>query len=236
LSTPALGQLYDLVTGDEDARDCKDIPDAACHEQPRNFFAYLLANLSNKIADEISSAKLVLPWMLGALGAPVFLTGLLVPIREAGALLPQLAVAAAVRGLPRRKGVWLMGAMLSAIALAGMAPAATTLEGVAAGWAVVALLALSSLVRGLCSVSAKDVLGKTVSKSRRGVLMGWSASLGDVGVLAVGLALGTLPLKGPETSVFALLLGHEQAPAPMFGLTRELDAGLASKSDMRRAA
>jgi hypothetical protein len=207
MRTPALNQLYDLVTGDEDARVCKDIPDAACHEQPRNFFAYLMANLFNKIADEIASAKLVLPWMLGALGAPVVLTGFLVPIREAGALLPQLAVAAAVRGLPRRKGVWLLGAMLSAIALAGMAFAAATLAGAPAGWTVVGLLALFSLARGLCSVSAKDVLGKTVSKSRRGVLMGWSASLGGVGVLAVGLALGTLPLKGAETIVFTLLLG-----------------------------
>jgi hypothetical protein len=30
--------LYDLVTGDEDARLCKDIPAAACREQPGNFF------------------------------------------------------------------------------------------------------------------------------------------------------------------------------------------------------
>ena len=34
------GSLYDLVTGDEDARVCKDIPDAACNDQPENFFLY----------------------------------------------------------------------------------------------------------------------------------------------------------------------------------------------------
>ena len=207
MATPALGKIYDLVTGDEDARVCKDIPEAACKEQPRNFFAYLLANLFGKIADEISSAKLVLPWMFGALGAPVALTGFLVPIREAGALLPQLAVAAAIRRLPRRKGIWLLGALLSAIALGAMAFAATTLQGAAAGWTVVVLLALFSLARGLCSVSAKDVLGKTVSKSRRGVLMGWSAGLGGLAVFAVGLTLGTLPLQDTGTAVFGLLLG-----------------------------
>lgn len=113
---PDLDRLYDYVTGDEDARVCKDIPEAACRHQPRNFFAYLLANLLNKVADEITSAKLVLPWMLGALGAPVALTGFLVPIREAGVLLPQLAVAAAVRHRPRRKGVWLLA---GAIGVAG---------------------------------------------------------------------------------------------------------------------
>jgi len=43
-----LGWLYEQATGDEDARVCKDIPDEACDEQPRNFFAYLTANFLNK--------------------------------------------------------------------------------------------------------------------------------------------------------------------------------------------
>ncbi len=106
----ALADLYDRITGDEDARVCKDIPEAACDDQPRNFFAYLGANLLGKVADEIASAKLVIPWLFGALGVPAAFTGFLVPIREGGVLLPQLAVAAAVRRLAIRKGVWLLGA------------------------------------------------------------------------------------------------------------------------------
>ena len=51
-------------SGDEDARVCKDIPDSACNDQPRNFFAYLVANLLNKVADEIASAKLYASEML----------------------------------------------------------------------------------------------------------------------------------------------------------------------------
>jgi len=62
--------LYDQITGDEDARVCKDIPDAACRHLPRNFFAYLVANFLSKVADELSSARLVLPWLLGAVAAP----------------------------------------------------------------------------------------------------------------------------------------------------------------------
>ena len=61
---PRLGVLYDQITGDEDARVCKDIPEDACQDQPRNFFAYLSANLFNKIADELASARLTLPWLL----------------------------------------------------------------------------------------------------------------------------------------------------------------------------
>jgi hypothetical protein len=198
--------LYNRITGDEDARVCKEIPEAACKDQPHNFFAYLGANLLGKVADEIASAKLVIPWLFGALGVPASLTGFLVPIREAGVLLPQLAVAAAVRRLAIRKGVWILGAILSALSLVGMAAVALTLDGVAAGGAILLMLVLFSLARGLCSVSAKDVLGKTVSKSRRGALMGWSASLSGVAVLGIGLWLGTLNMEGSGLRIFAGLL------------------------------
>jgi len=201
-----LEDLYNRITGDEDARVCKDIPDAACDEQPRNFFAYLFANLLGKVADEIASAKLVIPWMFGALGVPAYFTGFLVPIREAGVLLPQLLVAAAVRHLPVRKYVWMLGALLSAASLLGMAWAALALTDVAAAWVIVLLLVVFSLSRGICSVSAKDVLGKTISKSRRGILMGWSASLSGIVILALGAWLAVFEFKSSGVSVFAALL------------------------------
>jgi hypothetical protein len=87
-----------------------------------------------------------------------------------------------------------------------MAAVASTLEGAAAGAAIVAMLIVFSLARGLCSVSAKDVLGKTISKSRRGALMGWSASLSGLAVLAVGLWLAASGLEGAGLGVFAGLL------------------------------
>jgi MFS family permease len=184
-----LGWLYDQVSGDEDARVCKDIPDSACDEQPRNFFAYLAANLLNKIADELVSARLTLPWLFNALGVPVSFVGFLVPIREAGVLLPQLLVAAYIRAMAYRKTVWLLGAGLSAVSLLLMALTAWQFSGITAGWILLGLLILYSLARGLCSVSAKDVLGKTISKTRRGRLMGYTASLAGVGTLAIGVSL-----------------------------------------------
>jgi hypothetical protein len=184
-SYPLLGLAYDRVTGDEDARVCKDTPDAACRHLPRNFFAYLLANFLGKVADELSSARLIMPWLSGSLGAPAAFVGFLVPIREADVLLPQFAVAAHIRRLPRRKGVWLLGAFLCAIELLCIAVTTATLQGKAAGWAILAMLTLFSLSRGLCSVSAKDVLGKTVFKARRGTLMGYSAAAAGIWLLAV---------------------------------------------------
>ncbi|WP_111642778.1 MFS transporter [Marinimicrobium alkaliphilum] len=202
---PRLGAFYQKINEDEDARVCKDIPESACRHQPRNYFAYLGANALSKIADELSSARLILPWLLGAAGASSGFAGFLVPIREAGVLLPQLLVAAWIRRLARRKYVWLVGALLSLLALVGMALSGARLEGNAVGWLVIGLLVIYSLARGLCSVSAKDVLGKTVSKTRRGALMGYSASI--AGVATLGIGIYTEYLRGDEAgSVFTLFL------------------------------
>ena len=62
-------------------------------------------------------------------------------------------------------------------AVAGMAAAALLLEGAAAGGAIIALLAVFALARSACSVSYKDVLGKTVSKSTRGTATGTAGSI-----------------------------------------------------------
>ncbi len=217
-----LGWLYDQVTGEEDARVCREIPDEACEDQPRNFFAYLLANVLNKISDELVSARLTLPWLFSVLGVPAVFVGFLVPIREAGVLLQQLLVAAYVRAMRKRKIVWLIGALLSALMLFLMALIAWQTSGVLAGWLLLVCLVLYSLARGLCSVSAKDVLVKTISKTRRGRLMGYNASLAGLTTLAIGLLLqtdliGQENLQAGPTAIrgathFVGLVGHCQWP------------------------
>lgn len=62
-----------------------------------------------KLADGLIDPKLVLSWLLNALGAPAAAIGALVPIREAGALLPQLALAKKIEENPRRKQFWIAG-------------------------------------------------------------------------------------------------------------------------------
>lgn len=206
ISNSALGWVYEQVVGEEDARVCKDIPESACQHQPRNFIAYLIANTLSKIADELSSARLILPWLMSALGVPLLLVGFLVPIREAGVLIPQLLVAAYVRARAYRKPVWLLGAAVSSLALLLIASAALVSEGVVAGIWMLLGLAVYSLARGLCSVSAKDVLGKAVSKNRRGTVMGYSASVAGLAVLGLGLMLVGIPGLGENTDVLVGLL------------------------------
>ncbi|MES1928601.1 Permease of the major facilitator superfamily protein [Salinisphaera dokdonensis CL-ES53] len=207
--TPEQGRirdLYDLVTGDENARVCRDISDDACREQPTNFFIHLVALLANKAGDLIASPKLVLPWLLGAIGAPVWMTGLLVPIRESLALLPQLAVAGWMRSKPRRKWFWVAGAAIQGASVVAMIAAALALDAGAAGLAILALLALFSLGRGVCSVSYKDVQGKTIAKTRRGTLSGYAASAAGGVAMLLGLTLWLTPAANAKLTPILVLL------------------------------
>jgi hypothetical protein len=121
-------------------------------------------------------------------------------------MLPQLLIGAVVRSLAVRKWVWMLGGAVQGACLAAMAAVAYTMQGLAAGIAIVALLTLFSLARGACSIAYKDVQGKTIPKTRRGVLSGWIGSIAGALSMAVGLGLGLLP-DTESASVFVGLLG-----------------------------
>jgi hypothetical protein len=184
-------RVYEILTGEDQGRVCKDIPDEACREQPRNFVTHMLSLAATKTADGLADPKVMLAWLFGALGAPAFMTALLVPIREGGALLPQLAIAASIRALPVRKWVWTIGSIAQGLAVIGMGVAALLLEGAQAGWTLLALLAVLALSRSACSIAHKDVLGKTVSKSTRGTVTGSASTVSALLLLGFGLLLGS---------------------------------------------
>ena len=198
--------LYDLLTGDEDARVCRDIPEVACREQPRNFFIHIISLVASKTGDRLSSPKLVLSWLFTSLGAPTFMLGLLVPIRESLSLIPQLFVAGAIRSVGVRKWFWVTGSIVQGLSVIAMAVVALFLRGAAAGWSILALLVVFSIARGVCSVAAKDVLGKTISKSRRGTVTGYASSVAGAITIVVGLVALAMEPGKQDLGLFAGLL------------------------------
>lgn len=58
----------------------------------KNFRKQVIAYIGSKTGDHLSKPGLILTWLLAALGAPTALVGLLVPIREAGSLVPQMVI------------------------------------------------------------------------------------------------------------------------------------------------
>lgn len=201
-----LESIYDYLANEEDARVCRDISDQACHEVPRNFFLIIAANTLSKLGDTLSNPKTVLSWLLEYLQVPLYLISLLVPIRESGSLIPQLAIASYIRRLGVRKWAWVGGSVVQALCIAAIGLVAMLAEGALAGWLIIGLLVVFSLGRGLCSVAFKDVQGKTIPKTRRGLLGGYSASIAGYIGLAVGLGLLLLERDAGATFYGGLLL------------------------------
>lgn len=196
--------IYEKLMDEEDARVCKAIDEKACKVVPGNFFITIISYFFNKLADSVANTKVIIPWIMESLSVPLFLISFLVPIRESGSLLPQLLIAAYVRKLPIRKYIWSIGAFLQAFSMIGIGLVAWNMEGLNAGIVIITLIITFSLARGLSSVAAKDVLGKTIPKTRRGALNGYSGSL--AGLLIIGLG------------IYFLLVGEKPFSPQNFGI------------------
>jgi hypothetical protein len=204
----AVDSIYERLANEEDARVCTDISDEACRYVPANFLRIVGSSILTKTGDALINPKTVLAWLVNFMGAPAYVLALLVPVRESGSLIPQLAIATWVRRKPIRKWIWVLGASLQGAAVAGIGVIAFMLRGVAAGIAVLAAVVLFSLARGLCSVSSKDVLGKTIPKTRRGRVGGIAAGLSGVFVVLVGFGISVgKPADAGALFYAALMLG-----------------------------
>jgi len=201
-------RAYQLLVNEEDARVCKDIEDRACRVVPGNFLLQIITQFFTKLGDAIANPKTVLAWLLGSLGAPALFTAFLVPIRESGSMIPQLFIASYVRQRSVRKWIFVVGCLLQAASVFGMAGVALYLTDVQAGLALLFALVVFSLSRGLCSVASKDVLGKTVPKTRRGRISGWSEFV--AGLVTIGVGCWLLISNGQQESsvgTYLILLG-----------------------------
>lgn len=150
----------------------------------------LIGSLSaSKLADLLISAKTTLPALLIALGAPAWMVGWLVPIRESGALLPQAAIGVLLRKIAGRHGVWRAGMVVQIIACAVMLCAALLMEGAKAGWVILGALVVLSLGRSACSLTVKDIEADIAAKGERGKLLGKASTLSGILTLLIAVPL-----------------------------------------------
>ncbi|MCB2022744.1 MAG: hypothetical protein KDG44_18245, partial [Burkholderiaceae bacterium] len=180
--------------------------------QPRNYGVHVVSLGLTKVGEGLADPKLVLAWLLDAIGTPTWALGLMVPVRESLAMLPQLAISAHIRRLAVRKTVYVAGCVVQGAAIIGsglMAWFAQLLSGTAAGIAAVALIAVFALGRSLCSISFKDVLGKTVDVGQRGTISGTAGTIAAAAtlLLAIGYSIGWIPLTVPVVAGMVALGG-----------------------------
>ncbi|WP_046743026.1 MFS transporter [Kordia zhangzhouensis] len=182
-----LKKVYRYVNNEKGERVCTDITDEACEHVPKNYFLILVSSVLIKLGDTMSNPKTILTWLMSYVSAPVYLISLVVPIRESGSMVPQVVLSNYVSKKAIRKWIWVFGAVLQFVAIASIGLIALYFEGVAAGWLIIVAVIIFSISRSLSSLSSKDVTGKTIPKTRRGRLKGYTVSVSGVLVLAVGL-------------------------------------------------
>ncbi|MCL4684399.1 MFS transporter permease [Myxococcota bacterium] len=216
-----------LVDDDQLVQVCRDLPESACREQPHNYGVHIVSLSLTKVGEGLADPKLVLAWLLDAIGTPTWALGLLVPVRESLAMLPQLVISARIRRLSIRKTVYVFGCVVQGAAIISfglMGWFAQMFSGALAGIVAVALIAIFALGRSLCSISHKDLLGKTVDRGRRGSVSGTAGTIAAAAtlLLAIGYSFGWIPLTVPVVAGMVVFGGICWLLAAfVFGLLRE---------------
>ncbi len=225
------------------------LSDYAQKREAGDFLRHAASLAMTKTADGLFDPKLVLSWLLTHLGAPSAFIGALVPLREAGALLPQLLIAPHIHAMARRKWAWAGAAAGQGLAALAITLMGLWLSGWAAGLGICLAVAVLALSRSVASVSYKDILGKTVGKARRGAATGLAASMTAGAVVLFALVLiwapvdrfvivvGALGLSAAFWLGAALLfatLNEEAAPGKANHSTLSQLALLKDHPDLRR--
>jgi MFS family permease len=199
-------KLYTNIIDEDEVRLCKDISDDQCTNLPSNFIKNSLNGISSKLAEQLASPSTVLPYLFSLVGVPASFTGFLVPVKNAGSLLPQLLVSARIRKFEVRKYFWVLAAIVQGfmIALIGWG-----LNGVAPQYfGILTLVALFffSISSGVASVAFKDVMGKTIPKGNRGRLLATRATGGGILTIVAGFAFYLIASNGGELQYFQWLI------------------------------
>ena len=149
----------------------------------KNILLNIVNGSSVKLAEQLGSAKLVIPWLLSSLGAPLYLVSLILPIRQSATLIPQLMVSGLIRNFEIRKWFWVISSFVQVIPLILMIWSAQTLTAITASYCIILLMLFFSLSRGVGSVTFQDVIGKVIPKGKRGKIFAHRAAIG--GLLAI---------------------------------------------------
>ncbi len=172
------------------------------------------AKVLTQLGDLLCSAKTTLPWLVLSAGGSPGLVALLVPVRESGSMLPQLALAAWVQRIEPRTRAAIGAAMGQAVLCLAIAAAAVLLDAAWMGPAIVLGLGALALVRALASLANKDVLARGVPKGARGAVNGRSTSL--AGLLGVGGASAALAVPERPDAAWMVALVVASAALPFF--------------------
>lgn len=157
-----------------------------------------------QLADEVVSAKVILPWIFLFLSAPVWMMSLIVPIRESGALLPQWSVKGHLRSSFSTGTIWRVGMVIQGMSV-GLIVLAIVLPLIGASYWALAGVIFLSLGRALCSFTIKDIQAHNIPKGDRGKLIGLGGSIAGIITVIVSGCLLVLTDLAPKDWILLLL-------------------------------
>jgi MFS family permease len=153
-----------------------------------NFGILLVQGVARRIANELSSERLVLPFLYAALGGPVLFAGVFAPAVIVGRLAAQLLGSQLV-AMARRTKLFLSATTgFSALVLFLLAAFADTLR---VGWLPVAFVAASvawGMSNGFGALTAQDLLGRVLGERARINLLFAIGAASGAGVIVVTIA------------------------------------------------
>lgn len=115
--------------------------------------------------------------------------GWLVPIRESGALLPQVLISVYLRNHAERHKVWRLGMFIQAFSVIGVIASVTLFSGFTAGVGVLLSLVILSIGRSACSLTVKDIEADAAEKGKRGNLIGIASTISGLVTLCIAIPL-----------------------------------------------
>jgi len=200
-------KIYESITGEGEARACDAIAEEACVDTPGNFTKNAINGFCTKLAEQLSSPSVVIPWVFSLLNVSIGVTGLLVPIKNVGSLLPQLFVSAKIRAYAVRKYFWAVAGAIQGLMLFIMAWSVYKGGSDSTGLLIVAALFVYSIASGVGSIAFKDVLGKTIPKGQRGRLLATRATGGGILTVLAGIYFYFFLRGSDDRESYALLFG-----------------------------
>jgi len=166
-----------------------------------NYRVLLGQGVSTNAARELTSVKLVLPFLYTSVGAPVFFAGLLVPIATAAKIGVQTFAAPLIGAARSNKKFLALAALATALALVLIS---LTLDLVTVPWLVAIFLFVALVLgasAGLGSLAFQNLIGRTLTHETRSRLLFTQSSL--AGIFAMIVAFASQIVLKPGTSLVA---------------------------------
>jgi hypothetical protein len=166
-----------------------------------NYRVLLGQGIASNVGYELTSDRLVLPFLYAAAGAPVFFAGLLVPMVTVARLVAQIIIAPIIHAA--RSNKWFMAVATITTALALILVSATVNSG-SPGLVVVVFLFVAAVLgasAGVASLAFRDMLGRVLPMRQRTRLL--FAQSGLAGIVTVAVAFGAQKIEPRATSLAA---------------------------------